>query len=69
MPNEVRWYIAKRRKPAREMEECWQKKLALAFEKIKARIRARVEHPFHIVKSIFKNKKARYKGLKKNGAS
>lgn len=68
MPNEVRWRIAKRRKPIREMEECWQKKLALAFEKLKARIRARVEHPFHIVKNIFKHKKARYKGLKKNGA-
>jgi len=68
MPNEVRWYIAKRRKPIREMAECWQKNLALAFEKLKARIRARVEHPFHIVKNIFKHKKARYKGLKKNDA-
>ena len=68
MPHEVRWHIAKRRKPIREMKECWQKKLALAFEKLKARIRARVEHPFHIVKNIFKHKKARYKGLKKNDA-
>jgi IS5 family transposase len=68
MPNEVRWYIAKRRKPIREMEECWQKDLALAFEKLKARIRAIVEHPFHVVKNIFKYKKARYKGLKKNDA-
>ena len=25
MPHEVRWYIAKRRKPIREMAECWQK--------------------------------------------
>jgi IS5 family transposase len=33
MPNEVRWYIAKRRKPIRVMAECWQKDLALAFEK------------------------------------
>jgi IS5 family transposase len=68
MPHEVRWYIAKRRKPIREMEECWQKELALAFEKLKARIRAIVEHPFHVVKNIFKHKKARYKGLKKNDA-
>jgi len=68
MPNEVRWYIAKRRKPIREMAECWQKDLALAFEKLKARIRAIVEHPFHIVKNIFKHKKARYKGLEKNNA-
>jgi transposase, IS5 family len=68
MPNEVRWYIAKRRKPIRVMGECWQKQLALAFEKLKARIRAKVEHPFHIVKNIFKHKKARYKGLMKNDA-
>ena len=66
MPHEVRWYIAKRRKPIREMAECWQKDLALAFEKLNARIRAIVEHPFHVVKNIFKHKKARYKGLKKN---
>ena len=68
MPHEVRWYIAKRRKPIREMAECWQKELALAFEKLKASIRAIVEHPFHVVKNIFKYKKARYKGLKKNDA-
>ena len=68
MPHEVRWHIAKRRKPIREMAECWQKDLALAFEELNARIRARVEHPFHIVKNIFKYKKTRYKGLKKNDA-
>lgn len=48
MPNGVRWYIAKRRKPIRQMMDGWQKDLALAFEKLKARIRAIVEHPFHI---------------------
>ena len=68
MPHEVRWYIAKRRKPIRNMEECWQKDLALAFEKLKARIRARVEHPFHIVKNLFKHRKVRYRGMKKNTA-
>ena len=68
MPNAVRWYIAKRRKPIRQMTEGWQKELALAFEKLKARIRAIVEHPFHVVKNIFKHKKARYKGMMKNDA-
>jgi IS5 family transposase len=37
-------------------------------EQIKAGIRAKVEHPFHIVKNLFKHKKARYKGLAKNSA-
>lgn len=68
MPNAVRWYIAKRRKPIRQMMDGWQKDLALAFEKLKARIRAIVEHPFHVVKNIFKHKKARYKGMMKNDA-
>jgi len=50
------------------MAEGWRKDLALAHEKLKASIRAKVEHPFHIVKNIFKHKKVRYKGLKKNDA-
>ena len=37
-------------------------------EKLKAKIRARVEHPIHVVKNIFKYKKTRYKGLAKNDA-
>jgi IS5 family transposase len=65
---EIEWHIARRRKPIREMAEGWQKDLILAAEKLKARIRARVEHPFHIVKNIFKHKKARYRGLAKNHA-
>ncbi len=66
MPQEVRWRIAKRRKPIKEMAEGWQKDLALKHEKLKASIRAKVEHPFHIIKNIFKHKKTRYKGLQKN---
>ena len=46
--------------------EGWQKSLAQAYEKLKAQVRAYVEHPFHIVKNIFKYKKTRYKGLAKN---
>ena len=30
--------------------------------------RAVVEHPFHIVKNLFRHKKLRYRGLKKNTA-
>ena len=66
--HELKWRIAKRRKPIKQMPECWQKDLALAYEKLKASIRAKVEHPFHIVKNIFKHKKTRYKGIGKNDA-
>jgi transposase, IS5 family len=31
-------------------------------------VRAWVEHPFHIVKNLFRHKKLRYRGLKKNTA-
>lgn len=65
---EVQWHIAKRRKAIEKLTEGWQKSLAQAYEKLKAQVRARVEHPFHVVKNIFKYKKARYKGLAKNDA-
>ena len=45
-----------------------KKFLAQAYEKLKAQVRARVEHPFHVLKNIFKYKKTRYKGLAKNEA-
>jgi transposase, IS5 family len=63
---EVRWHIAKRRTTIEKMAEGWQKSLAQAYEKLKAQVRARVEHPFHVIKNIFRYKKTRYKGLAKN---
>ena len=62
----VQWHIAKRRKTITKMADGWQKSMAQAYEKLKAQVRAYVEHPFHIVKNIFKYKKTRYKGLAKN---
>ena len=65
---EVHWPIAKRRKTLEKLADGWQKNLAQAYEKLKAQVRARVEHPFHIIKNIFQYKKTRYKGLAKNDA-
>jgi IS5 family transposase len=65
---EVRWHVAKRRKSIEKMADGWQKSLAQRYETLKAKVRARVEHPFHVVKNIFKYKVARYKGLAKNDA-
>jgi len=36
------------------------------LESVKTRSRAKVEHPFHVVKNLFSHRKVRYKGLKKN---
>jgi IS5 family transposase len=38
------------------------------LEQLKASVRSIVEHPFHVVKNLFKHRKARYKGLRKNNA-
>ena len=42
--------------------------LAEPVERALAQVRAVVEHPFHIVKNMFRHKKLRYRGLKKNTA-
>jgi IS5 family transposase len=39
-----------------------------SIEKLKASVRAKVEHPFHVVKNLFKMRKVRYRGLAKNTA-
>lgn len=42
--------------------------LAEPVERALAQVRAWVEHPFHIVKNLFRHKKLRYRGFKKNTA-
>jgi IS5 family transposase len=64
----VEWRVAARRGQLKAMPESWVKDLSLGFEKLKARVRALVEHPFHIVKNLFRHRKVRYRGLKKNTA-
>ena len=41
---------------------------AEAVERALSQVRAWVEHPFHIVKNLFRHKKLRYRGLVKNTA-
>ncbi len=38
------------------------------LEQARARLRAKVEHPFHGVKNLFRHRKTRYRGLAKNAA-
>ena len=40
----------------------------IRHEVAKVKMRARVEHSFHVIKNIFKHKKVRYRGLSKNDA-
>ncbi len=65
---EVQWYVAGKRGKIKAMAEGTLKELTPAYEKAKAQVRARVEHPFHILKNLFKHRKTRYRGLAKNTA-
>lgn len=51
------------------MKECTKiNTLKRQAEKEKASIRAKVEHPFRVIKCQFGFTKARYRGMKKNGS-
>ncbi|MBZ5875554.1 IS5 family transposase [Chromohalobacter israelensis] len=60
--------VAAKRGAIKKMDGSPMKTLLLAFEKAKASIRAKVEHPFHVIKNLFGYRKTRYKGLAKNQA-
>ena len=63
------WHVAMRRGKLRKLNEFIEPQfLAERVEKMKASIRAKVEHPFHVIKNLFRHKKTRYKGLAKNTA-
>ena len=38
------------------------------LEHLKASVRAKVEHLFHVIKNLFRHRKTRYRGLAKNNA-
>ena len=63
----IDWQIARKRGPIKTMAEGAEKETLKAVEKAKASVRAFVEHPFHIVKNLFRHRKVRYRGLAKNG--
>ena len=64
----VKWHIAMKRGKLKAMAEGPIKALTRRAERLKAQLRSRVEHPFHVVKNLFGHRKVRYKGLAKNTA-
>ena len=66
--DDIGWLIAAKRGAMVAMANGAHKRLAVLVERKKAQIRARVEHPFHIVKNLFGHRKVSYRGLAKNGA-
>ena len=65
----VAWHVAMRPGKRRVLDKNRDShRLIEQFEKIKAGIRAKVEHPFRVIKCQFGFVKVRYKGLAKNTA-
>ena len=64
----VRWHVAMRPGKRKKLDKAGNPIDALIekVEKLKAGIRAKVEHPFRVVKRQFGYVKVRYRGLKKN---
>ena len=64
----VTWHVAMRPSKRKALDKSAVGELMEKLEHAKASIRAKVEHPFHVVKNLFRHRKARYKGLAKNTA-
>ena len=62
------WHIAMQPGKRRLLSDSALGQMIEKVEKIKASIRAKVEHPFHVIKNLFRHKKTRYRGLAKNHA-
>ena len=65
----ITWHIAMRPGKRRALDKDKPSDALIdQLEKLKAGIRAKVEHPFRVIKRQFGYAKVRYKGLKKNTA-
>ncbi|MBA3915766.1 MAG: IS5 family transposase [Acidobacteriales bacterium] len=64
----IDWHIAERRHKVKALPEGELKDVTLWLEHLRAKVRARVEHPFRVIKQQFGFQKTRYRGLAKNDA-
>ena len=64
--NKIDWMVAEKKGRLKSMAEGLRKDLLREWERRKAQVRAKVEHPFHIIKNLFGYRKVRYRGLRKN---
>ena len=64
----VTWHVAMRPSKRKTLPRMALGDLLERIEHTKASIRAKVEHPFHVVKNLFGHRKTRYRGLAKNAA-
>lgn len=62
------WWIAEKRSKIRAIKNQRERRWAERWEHRKASLRAKVEHPFRVIKRQFGYVKVRYRGLSKNTA-
>jgi len=62
----LRWHIAMRPGKRKALPETPWGVVMDKLERVKARIRAKGEHAFHVIKNLFHHRKTRYRGLEKN---
>ena len=65
---QTQWIVAAKRGKVKALPEGRIKELTKELERLKAQVRAKVEHVFHVVKNLFGFRKVRYRGLAKNTA-
>lgn len=58
---EVHWFVNDRRKRNHPLSHGQRKK-----NRKRSSIRAKVEHPFHVIKDLWGHRKVRYRGIRKN---
>ena len=64
----LRWQIAAKRGRIKALADGREKRALEKIEKAKASVRAKVEHPFRVIKRQFGMMKVRFRGLAKNTA-
>jgi IS5 family transposase len=64
----VTWHVAMKRSKRKALPKSKLGRMLEKLEHLKASVRAKVEHPFHVIKNLFRHRKTRYRGLTKNTA-
>lgn len=64
----VTWHIAMKRSVRKAMKKNPLGRMKEKLEKAKTSVCAKIEHPFHVLKNLFRHRKTRYRSLAKNTA-
>lgn len=64
--NAVVWHVAMKRSKRKALPKNKLGRLTEKLEHLEASVRAKVEHPFHVLKNLVRHRKTRYRGLAKN---